>query len=156
MQNKDYHWYFRSSEGEVFGPVSFEQLHAWKEQGRLNGNSEVSCSYPAAWRPAMEAVPEFFSAPPKMPVGGPILPQRANWLITLAILGFLCVCPVFSISAWIMASADLREMNTGQRDSAGRSSTLLAYRIGLVAATIWISFAILGFLLAMQRAAQIE
>lgn len=54
-------WYCRVS-GEEYGPISFEELKQWVDEGRLDENDRVKLGKNEKWRP-VDDVPEL--APPK-------------------------------------------------------------------------------------------
>ena len=53
-------------------------------------------------------------------------------LLVFGILG-LVICGFFGIAAWIMGAADLKEMDAGTMDPAGRSLTNAGRICGLIA-----------------------
>ena len=53
-------------------------------------------------------------------------------------LGLLVACPIFSLTAWVMGSDDLRAMEAGEMDSAGRDRTLIGQRLGMALSLVWI------------------
>lgn len=95
--------------------------------------------------------------PPTMP-GPSLKPHRGGAVLTLGIVGlvlnFGCgIGWILGIIAWVMANADLREMNAGIMDQSGRSNTeagricgiitVILSAIGLVIFLIYIVFTIL-------------
>jgi hypothetical protein len=146
------HWYLRTDDGVVYGPAPREQLVQWHREGRLQPESEVSREFPYVWQRADQVFPEIFQLAGKIGAQPP-RPHRGPWLLTLAILGLCCACPIFSIAAWVMATAELREMERGERDPNGRALVILAWRAGVAAAAFWIALALLAFWVASRRAA---
>ena len=53
-------------------------------------------------------------------------------ILVFGILG-LVICGFFGIAAWIMGAADLKEMDAGTMDPAGRSLTNAGRICGLIA-----------------------
>lgn len=70
-------------------------------------------------------------------------PHRGVTILVLGILG-LTVCFIMGIVAWVMANSDLREMDAGRMDAAGRDLTrggkicgMVASFLGCIAVVIW-------------------
>lgn len=61
-------------------------------------------------------------------------------MLALGILGLVPVIGFipFGIPAWIMASKDLRAIDAGRIDPAGRSKTQAALVCGMVATGLWV------------------
>lgn len=58
-------------------------------------------------------------------------PHRGNLLLVLGVLG-LIVCPVFAVMTWLMAKADLLEIQMGTMDPEGESLTNIAKILGII------------------------
>jgi hypothetical protein len=58
-------------------------------------------------------------------------PHRATTVLVLGILS-LVVCAPLGIAAWIMGNADLKEMDAGTMDPAGRSTTNAGRICGMI------------------------
>jgi hypothetical protein len=69
-------------------------------------------------------------------------PHRGTMILVFGILG-LVVCAIFAPVAWIMANADLKEMESGQMDPAGKDLTNIGRILGIIG-TIFIVIACLG------------
>jgi hypothetical protein len=52
-------------------------------------------------------------------------------ILTLSLLGFLC-CQLFSIAAWVMGHADMKEINAGRMDPEGRGLTQAGMIVGII------------------------
>lgn len=65
-------------------------------------------------------------------VGIAVEPHRGVLVLTLAISGFLCSCPVLSIVAWVMGAADLAKMHEGTMDASGMDFTKSGYYLGMI------------------------
>ena len=67
--------------------------------------------------------------------------HRGTLILILGILGLVC-CGIFTaIPAWIMGSSDLKEMDAGTMDPAGRGSTnagKICGIIGCILTVVWI------------------
>lgn len=145
-----------------YGPISMEQLLGWIEEGRVGANDLVWREGMAQWQPA-SSVPELAShlqqaAQPIGDVGpgGPPLvrggqqmagpwqnaprshlqPHRGGGVLTLGILGLAC-CVICGIIAWVMGSGDLKEMDAGQKDPAGRGMTQAGMICGIISVALW-------------------
>ena len=58
-------------------------------------------------------------------------------ILVFGILGLL-LCQVFGIVAWVMGSADLKEMDAGTMDPSGRGTTQAGKICGIVATVLMI------------------
>ena len=59
-------------------------------------------------------------------------PHRGTLILILGILGIVC-CGIFTaIPAWIMGSSDLKEMDAGTMDPAGRGNTNAGKICGMI------------------------
>lgn len=64
-------------------------------------------------------------------------PHRATTVLVLGILG-LVICGPLGIAAWVMGNNDIREMDAGQMDPAGRSTTNAGRICGMIASILLI------------------
>ncbi len=64
-------------------------------------------------------------------------PHRANTILILGILS-LIVCAPLGIFAWIMGNADLKAMEGGTMDPAGRSNTSAGRICGIIGTVLLI------------------
>jgi hypothetical protein len=71
-------------------------------------------------------------------------PHRATTILVLGILS-LIVCAPLGIFAWIMGNADLKAMETGTMDPAGRSNTNAGRICGIIG-TVLLIVGVVGFL----------
>lgn len=69
--------------------------------------------------------------PPTHSMSPGMKPHRGTLILVLGILGFL-VCFICGIFAWVMGSADLKEMDAGRMDPSGRSLTNAGRIIGII------------------------
>ena len=65
-------------------------------------------------------------------------PHRGVLVLVLAILGFVLCGPVTAIPAWIMGSADLKEMDAGTMDPTGRGMTTAGRILGIIQTILFI------------------
>lgn len=76
---------------------------------------------------------------PTTPDGRPFLRKhRGGLILVLGLLGLLVACPILSLMAWVMGSEDLRAIDEGKMDPAGRQQTLVGQRFGMVISLVWI------------------
>lgn len=68
--------------------------------------------------------------PPYQPHGH-LKPHRGTLILVLGILGFF-VCFICGIVAWVMGNDDIRQMDAGQMDPAGRDLTQAGRVIGMI------------------------
>ena len=64
-------------------------------------------------------------------------PHRATLILVLGILG-LVVCGPLGIAAWVMGSGDLKEMDAGTMDPAGRGTTQAGKICGIIGTILMI------------------
>ena len=62
-------------------------------------------------------------------------PHRGAVILAFGILG-LVVCQLFGVAAWVMADNDLKEMNRGYMDPAGRDFTKTGRILGMVSTAL--------------------
>jgi len=62
-------------------------------------------------------------------------PHRGTLILILGILG-LVVCGPLGIAAWIMGSGDLKQMDAGTMDPAGRGTTQAGKICGIIATVL--------------------
>jgi len=72
-------------------------------------------------------------------------PHRGTLILVLGILG-LVVCGPLGIAAWVMGSGDLKEIDAGAMDPAGRGSTEAGKICGIIATILMIIGVIVGVL----------
>jgi len=71
-------------------------------------------------------------------------PHRGTLILVLGILG-LVVCGPLGIAAWVMGSGDLKEMDAGTMDPAGRGTTQAGKICGIIGTILFIlSLVLLG------------
>jgi hypothetical protein len=73
-------------------------------------------------------------------------PHRGILILILGILG-LIVCGPLGIVAWVMGSGDLKEMDAGTMDPAGRGNTNAGKICGIIGTIVMILEFVVGFLL---------
>ena len=66
-----------------------------------------------------------------------VKPHRGTLILILGILSILC-CGPLGIAALIMGSADLKEMDAGAMDPAGRGSTNGGKICGIIGLVLWV------------------
>lgn len=173
-------WHVRTPEGAVYGPIHWQAVLDWAEEGRIADDCELSQASDGPWQPAANlisglgssvlSVPGAAAAPAATPApsppfsppwsspgtaGGPVAPHRGPVVLIMGILGFFIGCPVFSVVAWMLGSRDLREMRAGRMDRSGETMTLVGMILGIVLTLFWVvvAFIVLTVLLlafAMQ------
>jgi len=81
-------------------------------------------------------------------------PHRGTLILVLGILG-LIVCAPLAIAAWVMGASDLKEIDAGTMDPAGRGSTQAGKICGIIGTILMIvGIVIVGlvFLLGLMAA----
>jgi len=66
------------------------------------------------------------------PTGGAMKPHRGTLILVLGIVG-LVICLPCGIAAWVMGHKDLKEIDAGLMDPAGRGTTKAGKIIGMIA-----------------------
>ncbi|MDA1052059.1 MAG: DUF4190 domain-containing protein [Planctomycetota bacterium] len=155
-------WLLRTKDGAVYGPASKSDLDGWVREGRIDAGSQVRMEGEATWRPASALYPSLlpktapnasplaseptYSAPVANPYtspraagrsAGPYRPHRGGMILTFGIVGVLC-CQIFSIAAWVMGHADMKEINAGSMDPEGRGLTQAGMIIGIVGTILFV------------------
>jgi ribosomal protein S27E len=67
-----------------------------------------------------------------------VVPHRGGLILILGLLGFAINCPIFCFMAWVMGSADLREMRAGRMDPSGEPLTQVGRILGMILSLLWI------------------
>jgi hypothetical protein len=75
-------------------------------------------------------------------------PHRGTLIMVLGILGIV-LCGFLGIPAWIMANADLRQMDAGTMDPSGRSTTNAGRICGIIGIILLILTIIFGVVVAV-------
>ena len=161
-------WHVRTPEGAVYGPIRWEIVLDWAEEGRIADDCELSQASDGPWQPAANLIvglgssvlsapgdPLAGAAPATTPAAsqpfapawsspgavsptGSVAPHRGPLVLIMGILGFFVGCPVFSVIAWILGSRDLREMRAGRMDRSGETMTLVGMIFGIVLTLFWL------------------
>lgn len=133
-------WYAHV-DGKQYGPVSEQELRQWYQQQRINPTDMVWAEGTPDWLPAAVALGPASTAtpvPPPVPAAAVGLqPHRGMVILILGILG-LVMCGVVGIFAWVMGNEDLRKMNDGIMDPAGRDMTKAGRICGMIATILMI------------------
>jgi hypothetical protein len=80
-------------------------------------------------------------------------PHRGTVILVLGILGIV-VCAPLGIAAWVMGSGDLKEMDAGTMDPAGRGNTQAGKICGIIGTILFaISLVIIGIVFMFGLAA---
>jgi hypothetical protein len=72
-------------------------------------------------------------------------PHRGTLILVLGILG-LIICGPLAIVAWILGSGDLKEMDAGTMDPAGRGNTQAGRICGIIGTILLIIGLLVGVL----------
>jgi uncharacterized membrane protein YidH (DUF202 family) len=85
-----------------------------------------------------------------MPSAQQLRPHRGTVVLVLGILGLVC-CVICGIIAWVMGNNDLRDMNAGRMDPAGRGLTqagkicgMISVILAIVGIVIWLLMMMIG------------
>ena len=75
-------------------------------------------------------------------------PHRGTLILVLGIVGMLPLCLPLGIVAWVMGAGDLKQMDAGTMDPAGRGTTQAGKICGIIGTVImviqifWLSFGV--------------
>ena len=81
-----------------------------------------------------------------------VVPHRGGLILILGLLGFAINCPIFCFMAWVMGSADIREMRTGRMDPSGEPLTQVGRILGMILSLLWILFGAIVLLVVLLAA----
>jgi uncharacterized membrane protein len=72
------------------------------------------------------------NAPPLEQENVGVAEHRGVLILVIGIFSVVCSCLVLGIIAWVMGHADVKEMNAGRMDPAGRGLTMAGMVLGIV------------------------
>ncbi len=72
-------------------------------------------------------------------------PHRGTMILIFGIIGLVCCLPL-GIAAWVMGGGDLKKMDAGLMDDAGRSNTNVGRILGMIATLLSILGCVIGLL----------
>ena len=133
-------FYFKSNDGEEYGPISAIDVREWQNQGRMNNESLVRYSNSRDWKPLSD-FSELNTTPttPTHQDGQDFQPHRGSMILTFGIIGIACCFPL-GIAAWVMGHSDIKSIDAGVMDPSGRSMT----NGGKICGIISVIFTVLG------------
>ncbi len=73
-----------------------------------------------------------------------LAPHRGDTIQLLGILSFFIAGPILGPMAWVMGNNDLKEMDAGRMDPAGRGSTSTGRMCGMISSIISITLLLIG------------
>jgi hypothetical protein len=83
-------------------------------------------------------------------------PHRGTLILILGILS-LVICAPLGIAAWVMGSGDLKEIDAGTMDPAGRGTTQAGKICGIIGTVLFIiSLVIIGIVFMFGLAAGLK
>jgi hypothetical protein len=95
--------------------------------------------------------PSYPPVEPPMPAGGspmsPLAPHRGTTVLVLGIIGLVC-CMVCGIIAWVLGHNDIKEMDAGRMDPAGRGTTQAGMICGIISVGLYV-LGMIGWVLMM-------
>lgn len=65
-------------------------------------------------------------------------PDRGAVVLLYGVLG-LIICPLLSVAAWLMGSADLKEMQAHKMDASGRQLTNSGRILGIIGTVVMLA-----------------
>ena len=157
-------YYFKSEDGNEYGPITAEEISDWQAQDRMNSESLVRYMNSRDWMP-LSSYPELASASAPEPAPddssestptqeAPEVPpqqafaqyeeHRGTLILVFGILGIACCFP-FGIAAWVMGNADMQKINAGIMDPEGKGTT----NAGKICGIISVALAALGIIVQL-------
>jgi hypothetical protein len=149
-------WRLRTPEGQLFGPVAKSELDQWVADGRVTGDCELMIESEGGWRAAADVYPVLSQPGWVAPAGERavrgtqyryIAPHRGGLVLSLGVVSWIVSCPLFGLLAWIMGSADLREMRAGRMDPTGRASTQAGQILGVIHSLVCLALVVVALFL---------
>lgn len=135
-------WRMRTPEGQTYGPVSKGDLDAWVAEGRVSSDCMLSSDANTNWVHAAIVYPGLTETRKPSPTASTrpaeryVAGHRGGLILALGIISWAVGCPIFGICAWVMGSADLREMRAGRMDTSGTGLTQAGQIIGMLHAML--------------------
>jgi hypothetical protein len=161
--------YLQTPEQRIYGPVDRSHLDRWVREGRVSAGCFLRSGAHGAWQRA-EDLCEFLasSAGSAVRAGNPFAadatpgrshasgtyttgpqtyaePHRGELILALGVVCWVISCPLLSVIAWWLGTADLRAMREGRMDPTGQGLTQAGQILGMVHAVISI-LALVGVL----------
>ena len=142
--------------GQRHGPVNESEFRVWIANGRVGANDLVWTDGMSQWQPLLAVQGMFADVLPPIPPGSALPacgPHRGTTVLVLGIVG-LCI-NLFGILggiAWHMGNEELRRMDAGQADPAGRSMVTAGRVCGIIGfcmgmlSCLWAAFVLFVFL----------
>lgn len=144
-------WHLRTPDGKIFGPVARPVLDRWCAEGRIDDDCDLRKD-DEPWQTATAVYAELLRSAESennpfaqekvslstMNSSQLVLAHRGGLILGLGIAGLLVTCPIMSLLAWIMGSADLRKMRSGQMDLNGYQITQVGRIFGMVLSLLWL------------------
>ena len=149
-------FYFKSNDGEEYGPISASDVREWQNQGRMNNESLVRYSNSRDWKPLSDFSELNSLTPTPTPTptqqgGQDFQPHRGSMILTFGIIGVACCFP-FGIAAWVMGHSDIKSIDSGVMDPSGRSMTNGGKICGIISVIITVLGCGLQFALSLLPA----
>jgi len=145
-------FYFKSNDGEEYGPISASDVREWQNQGRMNNESLVRYSNSRDWKPLSDfSELNSLTPTPTQQGGQDFQPHRGSMILTFGIIGVACCFP-FGIAAWVMGNSDIKSIDSGVMDPSGRSMTNGGKICGIISVIITVLGCGLQFALSLLPA----
>lgn len=145
-------FYFKSNDGEEYGPISASDVREWQNQGRMNNESLVRYSNSRDWKPLSDfSELNSLTPTPTQQGGQDFQPHRGSMILTFGIIGVACCFP-FGIAAWVMGHSDIKSIDSGVMDPSGRSMTNGGKICGIISVIITVLGCGLQFALSLLPA----
>lgn len=110
--------------------------------GITHGPAATSGNVVPASQPLPTVAAVVVPTPPPPGATQFLRPHRGELILVLGLIGLVVQCPIFSVMAWVMGTADLDEMQRGLMDPAGAGTTRAGRFLGLILSLFWIIMAV--------------
>jgi hypothetical protein len=141
-------WSMRGIDGTVYGPVRFDELQRWHQEGRINEQCTLQRSGESRWQPALQVLgaAEKMTTYSPTPIhytssvqsaGRTYAPHNGTVILVLACLGAISIWPC-SLAAVIMGYSELKGIRAGRIDPTGEPLVRAGYIVGWIFMLAWL------------------
>ena len=157
-------WSMKTPDGNVYGPVDFDELNQWLAEGRVSVQCQLQKEGERTWQNAAIVFPQLASAAMSTTTSNPYQARQQSYsrpssgystsgrryrshngvaILLFGIFGFI-ICPIFSIVAWVMGNNELAAIKRGEVDPEGKGMATAGMILGIINTVL----NLLGFVMA--------
>lgn len=145
------------NDGKQYGPISAEEIRAWRQQARVDSRTPIFVAGSADWT-FLGLLPEFtaeFSSPPPVIAAPKPAPAPSAKTNPLALWGFICsllawsfcgCCVPFGIVGLALSVIGLVQLNAATNPQEGRSFAITGIVLSATNLLWTLGWTLLGFL----------